>query len=330
MTEVREGDTDLAVRAAWLSYVGGFTQEEIARRLGVSRIKVHRLSSLAHRLGLVKVSIEHEMSSTVALENEIVNRFGLVSCTLVPTMDEPDAAAADNGQGGQATIEALGTAGARILGRYLERNGKAIIGVGWGRTLSALADRLPRRAHPDKLFVSVLGSLTRHAAANPFDVIHRLTTRTEAEGFIMPVPFIADTVEARSVLIAQTSVRTILDLASRADLYLVGIGDCGPRSLLPRTGQITARELAALRAAGAVGDLIGRFFDRQGRLVANEINQRTLGLELEDLRGRQVVAVAGGREKLAAIEGALATGIVSSLITDEATARKLLPLAPLA
>jgi DNA-binding transcriptional regulator LsrR (DeoR family) len=320
VSESREAETDLAVRAAWLSYVGGFTQEQIARRLGVSRVKVHRLSSLAHSLGLVKVSIEHEISSMVALENEVVLRYGLDCCTLVPTMEEAGS--------GSATRAAIGAAGARYLARYLERHGRAIIGVGWGRTLSTLADQLPRSAQPHNLFVSVIGSLTRHASANPYDVIHRLTRRTGAEGFIMPVPFIADTVEDRSVLISQKSVRTIIDLARRADLYLLGVGECGPSSHLLGSSQITARELADLRGAGAVGDLLGRFFDRRGRVVECDLNQRTLGLDPDDLRGRRVIALAGGKDKLAALEGALATGLVTGLITDEATAHRLLDLAP--
>ena len=108
MAQAREAETDLAVRAAWLSYVGGYTQEQIAQRLGVSRVKVHRLSSLAQDLGFVKVSIEHELVSTVALENQLIERYGLNNCILVPTMDD-----GANGQG--STIAALGTAGAYYL-----------------------------------------------------------------------------------------------------------------------------------------------------------------------------------------------------------------------
>jgi hypothetical protein len=91
VVQAREAETDLAVRAAWLSYVGGYTQEQIAQRLGVSRVKVHRLSSLAQDLGFVKVSIEHELVSTVVLENRLIERYGLTNCILVPTMEGGDA-----------------------------------------------------------------------------------------------------------------------------------------------------------------------------------------------------------------------------------------------
>ncbi|MEM8951482.1 MAG: sugar-binding domain-containing protein, partial [Pseudomonadota bacterium] len=74
----------------------------------------------------------------------------------------------------------------------------------------------------------------------------------------------------------------------------------------------------------AVGDLLGRFINQEGKVVDCEFNDRVLGLELEALRGRQVTAIAGGRSKLASIKGALAMGLISTLITDETTAENLL------
>lgn len=317
MAQAREIETDLAVRAAWLSYVGGYTQEQIAQRLGVSRVKVHRLSSLAQDLGFVKVSIEHELASTVALENQLIELFGLTNCILVPSMDD----GADRHGG---TMAALGTAGARFLSRYLDREPATTIGIGWGKTLSAVAETLLRKPRPSNRFVSVLGSLTRHAAANPYDVIHLLTWKTGAEGFIMPVPFIADEVADRTLLMGQKSVGKIVALAEQADLYMLGIGGCGPEASAFESGQVTRSELDALQNAGAVGDLLGRFFDASGKAVDCEFNDRVLGLDLEALKGRQVTAIAGGRGKLPAIIGALRMGLISTLITDEDTAQGLL------
>ena len=316
MAQIKEAETDLAVRAAWLSYVGGYTQEQIAQRLGVSRVKVHRLSALAQDLGFVKVTIEHDLASTVALENQMVKAYDLKNCILVPSMDD-----AANGQGG--TVVALGAAGARFLSRYLDREPATTIGIGWGKTLSAAAENLLRRPRPSNRFVSVLGSLTRHAAANPYDVIHQLTHKTGAEGFIMPVPFIADAVSDRTLLLGQKSVGKIVALAEQADLYMLGIGSCGPEASAFESGQVTRSEMDALQAAGAIGDLLGRFFDRSGRVVDCEFNERILGLELDALRGRQVTAIAGGKGKRAAIEGALKMGVITTLITDEGTAQEL-------
>lgn len=317
MAQLREAETDLAVRAAWLSYVGGYTQEQIAQRLGVSRVKVHRLSSLAQDLGYVKVSIEHELASTAAVEDKLVGIYGLKNCILVPTMD-------DGVDHHGSTIAALGTAGARYLSRFLDREPATTIGIGWGRTLSAMAETMLRKPRPSNRFVSVLGSLTRHAAANPYDVIHQLTWKTGAEGFIMPVPFIADAVADRDLLMGQKSVGKIMTLAQNADLYLLGIGGCGPEASAFEFGQMTKSELESLQDSGAVGDLLGRFFDAEGQIVDCEFNDRVLGLDMDALKKRQVTIIAGGHRKRTAIHAALKMGIVSTLITDEATAQHLL------
>lgn len=317
MPQLREAESDLAVRAAWLSYVGGYTQEQIAQRLGVSRVKVHRLSTLAQDLGYVKVSIEHELASTVDLENQLVGAFGLTNCILVPTMDD-----APDGHGG--TIAALGTAGARYLSRYLDREPAKTIGIGWGRTLSAMTETMLRKPRPSNRFVSVLGSLTRHAATNPYDVIHQLIWKTGAEGFIMPVTFIADTVADRDLFLGQQSVSTIMSLARNADLYLIGVGNCDADAIAVGSGHVTRPELDALRDAGAVGDLLGRFIDADGNVVDCEFNNRVLGLELEALKDRRVTVLAGGKGKRAAILAALRMGVTNTLITDEDTAKELL------
>lgn len=310
---MNDEELSLATRAAWLSYVGGYTQAQIADRLGVSRVKAHRLIAAAHDAGRVKVFVEGTPAECIALEDRLINRFGLTTCAVVPTLHEYD-------EGTAETLAALGSAGARFLLQFLEKSGPALIGVGHGRTLSSLADRLPHVSRPDVRFMSLLGSLTRKAAANPFDVIYRLAERTHAEGYFMPVPLIADTEADAEVLLAQRTVQQAMQLARESELCVVGIGDVGPHALFKQIGMLTPKEYEELAAHDAVGEVLGQFLDIQGRLVDCEINRRSLGLHLEDLPGRQVVAVAGGLEKVNAILATLRSGFLTGLIIDEATA----------
>ncbi len=153
-------------------------------------------------------------------------------------------------------------------------------------------------------FVSLLGSLTRHAAANPFDVIHRLTEITGAESYFMPAPFFADSIEDKQVLLGQRSLEAVFALARAAELVVVGIGEVGPHSHLLTSGMITAEEFAEVERAGAVGELLGPL--RRRATAARwrpAINDRALAVRLEDLPGRQVVAIAGGRDKAARDRG---------------------------
>ena len=299
----------LATRAAWLSYVRRLTQGEIADRLGVSRVKVHRLISLAEELGLVSVHIAGRPAECLKLEDGLIDRYGLGFCRVVPSIDEED-----------QPFEALGAEGAAYLSRYLETDGDKVIGVSHGRTLAALVNRLPRVAAPEAKFVSLLGSLTRKSSANPFDVVQRLADKTGGEGYFMPVPMAADSLGDKAVMLSQKSVQAVLALAHRATLCLVGIGELGPQAHMLQTGVLTREEYDDLRAKGAVGDLVGQFLDAEGRRVASEVNDRALSVGLADLKGRRVVAIAGGAIKADAITAALASGMVTDLIIDESAA----------
>ncbi|HWL69555.1 MAG TPA: sugar-binding transcriptional regulator [Geminicoccus sp.] len=313
------GENSLATRAAWLSFIGGLTQDEIASRLSMSRVKVNRLIAQAHREGLIRVFIEGTPQECVTLEDRLCRKFGLSGCFVAPMLGEDER---------PLPVETLAVAGARVLHNALETGQARLIGVGHGRTLAAMADRLPRQQRDGVRFVSLLGSLTRNAAANPFDVIHRLCERTGAESYFLPVPFFADNGEDKAVLMAQRSVRHALDLGRQADLVIAGLGEVASGSFLVRTGMITAEELDELRRLGAVGEILGRFFDANGRLVDAEINARAIAIDLADLQGKEVVILAGGRSKPQAIRAILSTGLVTRLVTDEATAHAVIEAAP--
>jgi DNA-binding transcriptional regulator LsrR (DeoR family) len=309
---LQQDELSLASRAAWLSYVGNYTQEEIAGRLGVSRIKVNRLIGQAVRAGLVHVFVEGTAAECIALEESIARRWTLEFCRVAPGVDESP-----------LPLAALAAAGGHWLHRALETGGTSLVGVGHGRTLGAVVANLPRMPRPGVRFVSLLGSLTRHAAANPFDVIHRLAEITGAESYFMPAPFFADSVEDKQVLLAQRSIESVFALARTAELVVVGIGEVGREAHLRTIGMITPEEHAELERAGAVGEVLGRFVDERGRPVVAGINERAIAVRLEELQGRQIVAIAGGHGKARAIAAVLESGLLTGLITDEATAREI-------
>jgi DNA-binding transcriptional regulator LsrR (DeoR family) len=205
----------------------------------------------------------------------------------------------------------------------LERGEAKLIGIGHGRTLDEVVKYLPRVDRPEVRFVSLLGSLTRHAAANPFDVIHRLAEVTGAECYFMPAPFFADSIADKKVLLAQKGLKDVFSLARAAELYVVGIGEIGAHAHMLATGMITDKELREVKLAGAVGEVLGRFLDRNGRAVGAELNDRAVAIKLEEINGKPVVAIAGGEDKPQAIMASLESRVIKGLVTDEATAKTI-------
>jgi DNA-binding transcriptional regulator LsrR (DeoR family) len=308
-----ETNSDLIVRVAWLHYVAGHTQEKIASRLGLSKPRVNRLIAAAHREGLIRVFIERAPDTCLHMAEQLCSRFGLINAEVVPA--DIDRSGADEHQA---------AAGAAFLKNYLDKNDAAIIGFGHGRTLAKIVDRLPGMSKPKVRLVSLLGSLTRRASANPLDVVYRLAERTGAEGFVLPIPLVADTDQDRDILLSQNSVRQIIDLAHKVDMVMIGVGDLGPDSYWAVTGILSEDERLELRHLGAVGNMLGRFLDAEGHVISTPATDRFLCIDPSEFQGVEIVAVGGGKRKGAILAACLKTGKITHLITDEDAARDLL------
>jgi DNA-binding transcriptional regulator LsrR (DeoR family) len=306
-------EESLAVRAAWLHYAGGLTQAAVAKRLGLPSVKTHRLIARAVADGAVKISIDGAIIECAKLEYELCRRYELDFCEVAPDLGEEG-----------IPLRALGIAGAAFLRREIEQGAGRLIGLAHGRTLAAAVQQMPRIDGAAVRFVSLLGGLTRNYAANPHDVMHRIAEKTGAQAYVMPVPFLANSAEDREVLLAQRGVKEVFDLARRAELKIAGIGTADANAQLVVVGMIERREIAEIKAAGGVGEMLGHFFDAKGRVVETAFTARTLAVDLNGPSSGRIVAIAGGREKTEAIRAVLASARLKGLVTDEATARLLL------
>lgn len=307
----------LAARAAWLHFAGGKTQGEVAELLGVQSTKAHRLIARARHDGLIRVFVEGPISGCIALEERLKAEYGLSFCEVVPNIDE-----------GPLPLRTLGTAGARYLRTLIESGRHGMIGIGHGRTLAAAVDLMPSVAARGTKFVSLLGGLTRRFAASPFDVIHRLAERTAAEAYVMPVPFFANTERDRQVLEAQYGVSGVLAMAREAELYIAGIGEVDRKSFIATAGMVDEEDVDEVMKTGACAELLGHFFSEEGEHLPNSVSGRALAPRFAELKRHRIVALAGGTSKTRAIRAILAHGLLFGLITDEATARRLVALKP--
>ncbi|WP_417770221.1 sugar-binding transcriptional regulator [Stappia sp.] len=313
---MQQGDwtTDMAIRAAWMSFVGGATQGEIATRLGISTAKVHRLIAHAQKTGLVRFQIAGRPSDCLEIEAALAGEYGLASCLIAPDIGGHDA---------DSEIRAIAEVAGPHLANLLANPAVSQLGVGMGRTLKAAIDLMPRIQRPDLGIVSISGSLTRKLSANPFDVVQQLAERTGGEGYYLPVPYLAEDVAERDMFLGQRSVQALLERARASDLFVIGIGSVEDDGHLIRRDLISRDEQRDLIATGAVCDLMGRFIGRDGRLVAAKLGEKAVGLPFEAVRGARVVALAGGAGKLEATRAALRAGLITDLIVDESLGRAL-------
>lgn len=315
LVQNRIADTDTA-EAAWLYYVGNLSQQAVSERLGISRFKVLRMLADARDQGLVRISLEHRTARTLALAERLVEAFGLEDARVAPLgPGETDEAMARR---------AVAILGAGYLARIAASEGVQTIGVGWGRTLSAMADSLAGVRNPGLTFVSMMGSVSRASHTAPGDVCVRLAAQTGGQAILMPAPFVADSAEACAAILSQRLVREAMGIARRADHCFMSVGECRPGAILFDSGLFTPAHIAALEAADVVGDCCGLFFRADGSLAEIELNRATPSLDPEALAATDAVLLAGGIGKLPATRAVLRAGFVRRLFVDEALATALL------
>lgn len=304
---------DDAARAGWLYYIAGNTQDEIARKLGISRQTAQRLVSLAVTERLIKVRFDHPLGRCLELSDKLKAAYGLETCEVVPA--DPS-----------SNSETLGIveAAAAEMERYLVSQHPVIVALGTGRTLRAVAEQVSPMDCPQHKIVSLVGNIAPDGSATIFDVASRVGDRVGAPHYPMPFPVIAATVHEKNLLVAQKSLRNVMDLAALADVTFVGIGTVDDKSALLRDGFVRPDELRAMVRVGAVGEITGWSFNAEGHLVDGMINDRVLSVPLEVPAQRRVIGVAMAMGRLKAIKGALAGKLVNGLITNETMAEQLL------
>ena len=316
--EPGSGDVRLMLRAAQLYYRLNLTQDQVGKRLGISRFKVGRLLERALREDAVRIEIVHPAARLVALEDALTGRFGLHSALVV---DVP--ATGSRADDEQLARERVGAAAVSHLAS-LQPHGA--IGVSWGRTMLELAAQLRPGWTSATEIVQLNGAISRSARPTRYqEVVERFGTTSGAAIRLMAAPAIVGTAELRRALEADPAVGETLTAARRAPSAVFGMGVLGPESVHVASGYLDDADLAALGRAGAVGDVLGRFLSLDGRIALPALDDRTVGLPLDDLGAKPLtVGVAAGPGRGPIALAALRAGCLRTLVTDEATAEWVL------
>ncbi|MFK7963784.1 MAG: sugar-binding transcriptional regulator [Burkholderiaceae bacterium] len=301
-------------RAAWACYQEGLTQAEAAKRLGASRLRVNKALAEARRLGLVRITFNTPFAVCLELEKALSERFGLEHCFIAPS----PASDAD-------TQAAVGAALGSVLSRVLADAQVRLFGMSWGNTLNLALGTVEAMRRPDLEIISVMGGLTRGSALNSFEITTRLASVVGASHSFFTAPLYAGSRQTRNTIMRLDVFSEVLEKLRSVDAMAMAAGDMSRRSLLIRDGLLSDAVIEELLAAGAVGDVLGMFIDANGRPVKHPVNERVIGIGLDDLKAiPNVILAAGGSHKVPVIKAVLGRGLVNSFVSDERTAKAVL------
>lgn len=301
------------VQVCRLYYEADLTQEEIGDQLGLSRVKINRILRLAREAGILEVRINGIEEPSRMVEDELLLKWRLKDAVVVA--DAPT-------QEGLTSQLAEGAAG--WLAEQLKPGLR--IGLGLGRTVSKLPENFHVEKSVDCFFTEIEGAAPNQSIGfASYNVTSRMGAiaggRTE---FIYAPTFVSDKT-LRDRLIEEPSIASALEQARNSDIIIQSVGTVSESALLHIHGVVTDDDLSELRARGAVGDALGHYFDGEGQAISFRTDDIHVGLTLADLTNVPTsVLVAGGPEKVKAIQGGLLGGYFNVLITDTTTARHLI------
>ena len=311
-----ESRDDLAARVAWMHFLEKKTQQDIAATLDLSRPTVNRLIAYATKRGLVTVRVNHPLAECVKLAEQLRARFNLSLCEVAPLKGTWEGS-----PGGP--IAAIGSA---VFERYLLNPEVKMLGMGAGKTLRAVIDETAETNLPQLKILSITGSISLDGSFNRFNAGLRAADRTGGKHFLLPVPLVAESPEAKQRWCSHELYHLVHDLYAAADAAFIGIGHIAEACPLVRDGFVTREEAIELAGRGAVADVLGWPVDRTGKLVECSLTERVTSMPLTTLATRPVIAFAGGPERIPAILAALRGHWISGLVTDQITAKTLLSL----
>jgi len=297
-------------------HVDGQRQSAIAKDLSISQATVSRMLKRANDEGIVRVSLTVPQGTYPELEAELRHVYGLAEAIVVDCSEDRV----------ETITSRIGEAAAHFLETTIQND--EVIGISsWSQSIVKMIDNVhPMTQGKAKSVVQTLGgignpSVQKHAT----QVTTRLAQLTGATPVILQAPAVAASREARIILLGENFVREATEQFDNITLAFLGIGAVEPSEMLAQSGNIfSAPELQQLTEHGAVAEISQRFLDARGKQVITPLNERVIGMNIEQLiHVPRVVALAGGQSKTQAIAATLRSGVVNVLVTDKFSARRL-------
>ena len=308
-------DYRLLYKASALYYEKGLMQSEIGNRLSISRTKVSRLLKQAEEVGIVKHVITPLGGVNTDIEDKLESRFNLTEAVVVEVSD-PDSE--------KAILREIGSAAALFFHRVL--SDPCIIGMAWGKAMREMVDNFLIHDLSHSELVQLNGGLgSPESDTHITYILRKAVDQLGCKLSILNLPGIVDTLAAKDIMMSDSHVKEVFDMFPKIDRAFVGIGDIEYLTMSNINKLVSKKELNNIMTAGAVGEICLRFFNIEGKLIPSTIDDRVIGISLDELKTiHHVTAVAGGHQKVKSIIGALNGGLINALVTDRNCAISIL------
>ena len=297
-------------KVAYCYYKLGMTQDDIARKMTMSRQRVNRILKKCLETGIVKIVIQEYDHQNVELEIQLETLLGLNEIVIV------------NNTNGEIN-ESLGLAASSYLERIIKAND--IIGFSRGRALSSLVNNMQPMDRKNLTVTQLVGGLNAEEShINSDDIVRHFSEILNAKPCFMYAPIILENKQLRDSLMKESFFSRVYATMKACTIAVVGIGDMSIKSAFVQKKYISKEEYDILQNKKAVGEICTHYFDINGNIIKSGINDRVLAIDFNSFKNIPLrIGIGCGPEKLSAIKGATVGKLINVLITDLETAHAL-------
>lgn len=308
---MNKGRKEILTKISYMYYILDKTQNQISDELGINRSSVSRMIKQAKKEGIVSIQIQDLNEKRYNLEQYIKEKYQMRNIVIVPT---PKATT-------EAEKEEMLAKEAGFQLKQLIHNDK-IIGLTWGLTLGKAISYINAKKESRTVFLPLVGGPSHiNSKYHVNTLVYELANKFGGDSIFVNSSVVQESKHTRDEIVNSKYFKELRDYWNKIDLAIVGIGgtlnvkDSKWRDLL------TIEDYEDLRMRDAVGDCCCRFFASDGRPLRGNLNDRIVGISLEQLKKVPIsVGVARSKQKAKAILAMLRAGYINVLITDEETA----------
>ncbi|MEP3277502.1 MAG: sugar-binding transcriptional regulator [Stappiaceae bacterium] len=302
----------LVAEIAWLYYIKGLTQGDVAKQKSLSRPTVISYLKLARDRGIVNIKLAPEHLRLNDLTDSLKERFTLENVHVVPDIE---------GSARDQTI-AVGEVAAHLLPDFLEPGDQ--LGVSWGETISHVADTTPHWPIKDLTVRQLIGSMANPLMITAESCTTEIARRMSAFCVNMNAPAVCSNIELANALREEPIINEQLASLKQCNKAIFSLSPCVPDTHVVHFKVATKPEIRTYQKQGAVCILVGRFLDAEGNIVSGELDDRLFSVKLSDLKKMTGFLVVSGRHKSQATLAALRGGYVQHLVLNTSLAEDIL------
>ena len=174
--------------------------------------------------------------------------------------------------------------------------------------------------------VQLVGALgAQNSVYDGHGLVQRLAAKFNSKAYYLNAPFLVNDQAVAQALEDTPSIRSVIELGEACDLALLGIGSLkAANSSFLQAGYVSLEDFEKLKEHRMVGDICGRHFTITGEILDIEFHHRIIAITPQALKNIPLrIAVAGGPHKAIPILGALRSGLLNVLVTNESTAQQI-------